>query len=535
MTADRRRKRPRGPTAGAAAAAAVLVLAACSNDSATPTPAPTGEAARWVVDTVDAPPGERILVVTDPVSGTDRGWSVDLGGGIWTSDDLATWSTVDGELPEPPWSAVGAGTEAVMVVGPAPAGLRLSVVGLDGSRRDVALAVPEPEGFTVTADAVEVAGDAEGGVLVVASLRPVRTSATGGSEPAPTPATPSTVAPPAYPTVAPAPTAAPDYPTVTPSTSPPVTYPVTAPAPDDDPTADTTDTPRAGTTPLAPPVDGRLALLRALGVTETPDGSVPETIPVAWMLAPGSAEAGAPSALVAEAGAVGGLVRSVSAWETGWLVVLDDATLRTGLAGPDDTGAWRTVAALVTEPGPGSDTGRACRPADAAGGVAAIAGAAAATLGVDGGDLRAVEIDLPTPPLCVGAGDGGVWVGGRDGVVALAGPDPTGIGPVTVAALDVGAGSALVVAEDGTAHRALLDLVPPDTDGPDAGGGAAVDDAPGLGRSIGSPEAGPRPEHPGDRGGWAQLLTLAVLAGGVGVILWRILHAARRIDRTATS
>ncbi|RMH69751.1 MAG: hypothetical protein D6683_15870, partial [Actinomyces sp.] len=311
------------------------------------------------------------------------------------------------------------------------------------------------------------------------------------------------------------------------------TYPVTIPGPDTDAPATPTTSPRAGTTPVAPPVDGRLALLRALGVTEAPTGSVPETIPVAWTLDPGRDEAGAPRALVAEAGAVGGLVRSVAAWDTGWLVVLDDATLRTALAGPDDTGAWRTVAALVAEPDPVA--GGACRPADAAGDLAGLVGATSATLSVDGGQLRSTDATLPAPPLCVGAGDAGVWVGGRDGVVALAGPDAAGVGPVTVASLDVGAGAALVVAEDGTARRALLDLIPPDTGGSEAGAGAAVDDAPGLGRSIGSPEAGPRPEHPGDRGGWAQLLTLAVLAGGVSVIMWRILHAARRVDRTVGS
>ncbi len=63
-----------------------------------------------------------------------------------------------------------------------------------------------------------------------------------------------------------------------------------------------------------------------------------------------------------------------------------------------------------------------------------------------------------------------------------------------------------------------------------------VDDEPGrddeipvdAGRIIGSPDAGPDPRQSGDRGGWAQLLTLGVLVVGVGFILLRILRAARR-------
>lgn len=50
----------------------------------------------------------------------------------------------------------------------------------------------------------------------------------------------------------------------------------------------------------------------------------------------------------------------------------------------------------------------------------------------------------------------------------------------------------------------------------------------GAGRIIGTPEAGPNPQHSGDRGGWAQLLTLGVIAGGVGFIMWRIISAARQ-------
>jgi hypothetical protein len=51
-----------------------------------------------------------------------------------------------------------------------------------------------------------------------------------------------------------------------------------------------------------------------------------------------------------------------------------------------------------------------------------------------------------------------------------------------------------------------------------------LDDA---GRIIGSPSAGPDPEHPGDRGGYAQFMTLAVMTGGIGFIAWRITRHAR--------
>ncbi len=54
--------------------------------------------------------------------------------------------------------------------------------------------------------------------------------------------------------------------------------------------------------------------------------------------------------------------------------------------------------------------------------------------------------------------------------------------------------------------------------------GSAPDDA---GNSIGSPNAGPKPQNSGDRGGWAQLLILGVLATGVSFIMWRIFHDAR--------
>ena len=49
-----------------------------------------------------------------------------------------------------------------------------------------------------------------------------------------------------------------------------------------------------------------------------------------------------------------------------------------------------------------------------------------------------------------------------------------------------------------------------------------VDDA---GRIIGSPAPGPDPQHSGDRGGFAQLLTLAFLVSGVSFVAWRIQRA----------
>lgn len=50
----------------------------------------------------------------------------------------------------------------------------------------------------------------------------------------------------------------------------------------------------------------------------------------------------------------------------------------------------------------------------------------------------------------------------------------------------------------------------------------------GAGRIIGSPDAGPDPQTPGDRGGWAQLMTLGVLTVAVGFIMWRVFRAARK-------
>lgn len=52
-----------------------------------------------------------------------------------------------------------------------------------------------------------------------------------------------------------------------------------------------------------------------------------------------------------------------------------------------------------------------------------------------------------------------------------------------------------------------------------------LDDA---GRIIGSPDAGPDPQHSGDRGGWAQYATLATMTAGIGFIAWRIRIALTR-------
>ncbi len=72
--------------------------------------------------------------------------------------------------------------------------------------------------------------------------------------------------------------------------------------------------------------------------------------------------------------------------------------------------------------------------------------------------------------------------------------------------------------------------------GPLAGPALAQDDIPDACRTIiGCPDAGPEPEAPGDRGGYAQLLTLAVLATAVGFILVKVGLAVRDGDRRQTA
>lgn len=48
------------------------------------------------------------------------------------------------------------------------------------------------------------------------------------------------------------------------------------------------------------------------------------------------------------------------------------------------------------------------------------------------------------------------------------------------------------------------------------------EESPGLGNIVGSPDAGPDPEDPGDRGGWAQLGLAVLVFGGVVFIVSRI-------------
>jgi hypothetical protein len=56
--------------------------------------------------------------------------------------------------------------------------------------------------------------------------------------------------------------------------------------------------------------------------------------------------------------------------------------------------------------------------------------------------------------------------------------------------------------------------------------GAGQDDTPAPCRTIlRCTEDPPRPQNPGDRGGYAQLLTLAVLASGVGFIMIKVFRA----------
>lgn len=58
--------------------------------------------------------------------------------------------------------------------------------------------------------------------------------------------------------------------------------------------------------------------------------------------------------------------------------------------------------------------------------------------------------------------------------------------------------------------------------------GAQSDDIADQCRTIvGCADAGPKPENPGDRGGYAQLLLLTGLVGGIGFIAWRIVRSAR--------
>ncbi len=50
----------------------------------------------------------------------------------------------------------------------------------------------------------------------------------------------------------------------------------------------------------------------------------------------------------------------------------------------------------------------------------------------------------------------------------------------------------------------------------------------GADRIIGTPEAGPGPQHSGDRGGSLQFATMGAVTAAVGLVMWRIIHASRR-------
>ena len=56
----------------------------------------------------------------------------------------------------------------------------------------------------------------------------------------------------------------------------------------------------------------------------------------------------------------------------------------------------------------------------------------------------------------------------------------------------------------------------------------------GADRIIGSPDAGPKPQQSGDRGGSLQFVTLGAVAVAVAFIMWRIIRAARRSSRHAS-
>ena len=81
-----------------------------------------------------------------------------------------------------------------------------------------------------------------------------------------------------------------------------------------------------------------------------------------------------------------------------------------------------------------------------------------------------------------------------------------------------------------SAHEGEDEPIPADT-GDDL---SPVYDVPaGADRIIGSPEAGPKPQQSGDRGGSLQFATLGAVAAAVGFIMWRIVRATRRSSHNA--
>lgn len=51
-----------------------------------------------------------------------------------------------------------------------------------------------------------------------------------------------------------------------------------------------------------------------------------------------------------------------------------------------------------------------------------------------------------------------------------------------------------------------------------------------VGNSAEQPGCGRAPISSGDRGGWIQYATLAIMAGGLGFIFWRVARAVRARD-----
>ena len=94
--------------------------------------------------------------------------------------------------------------------------------------------------------------------------------------------------------------------------------------------------------------------------------------------------------------------------------------------------------------------------------------------------------------------------------------------PVMAAALVLGAHSGAA------AHEGEDEPLPADT----GGDLRPVYEIPeGADRIIGSPEAGPKPLHSGDRGGSLQFVTLGAVAVAVAFIMWRVTRSARRSSR----
>ena len=98
--------------------------------------------------------------------------------------------------------------------------------------------------------------------------------------------------------------------------------------------------------------------------------------------------------------------------------------------------------------------------------------------------------------------------------------------------LSVVAGSLLLGADSGAAaHEGEDGSLPVDT-GDDL---RPVNEIPaGADRIIGSPEAGPKPQQSGDRGGSLQFATMGAVAAAVAFIMWRIARAARRSSHHAS-